>query len=94
VKLELMNQQSMPERPERADVGVVVCAVTDGPRIRLVFDDVRASSVTHPQDWRTTWFFTETSFDAPAFDAAELSDEDCAKIGRAVVARLAATRRR
>ena len=72
--------------------GVVACAVTEGDRVRLVFDDARASSKSYPQEWRAMSFFTETSFPADAFDEAELTDDDFAKIGFALVARLGALR--
>ena len=79
-----------PERPQRATVGVVACAVSDGATIRLVFDDVRAPAAVYPQTWRSAHFFTETSVDRSAFEACQFNEKQLANIGRALVARLAA----
>jgi uncharacterized protein YjiS (DUF1127 family) len=75
----------------RGTVGVVACAVAlDGDRVRLVFDDVAASSSTWPHEWKTTNLFTWLECDASAFAKTELTERQLADIGLTLVARLAA----
>ncbi|MGO9839029.1 MAG: hypothetical protein ACLP1X_33010 [Polyangiaceae bacterium] len=79
-----------PEKPQRATVGVVACAVSADRGMRLVFDDVHATSAVYPQAWRSVAFFTETTVDRATLEACRFTDEQLTDIGRALVARLAA----
>jgi hypothetical protein len=75
----------------RSNVGVVASVVaTEGGRIRLCFDDVAAKSTSWPQEWRTNAHFTSLECDAEAVLSINLSEQQLADIGLALVSRLAA----
>jgi hypothetical protein len=73
----------------RGKVGIVISAVArDSGRIRLVFDDVAATSTESPQHWRATCLFTWNEYDPADIENMSLSDEDFQNIGENVVARI------
>ena len=78
----------------RGEVGIVVSAVErENGRVRLVFDDVAATSTEPPQEWRSTCLFTWNEYDPDDLADMNLSDEDFQRIGEMVVARIHALRR-
>jgi hypothetical protein len=78
----------------RGRTGVVVSLVDvpDG-RVRLVFDDVERAESSDPRRWDHEFFFTRTELDREAALKVEVSQAELAKIGFAVLARLAAHRK-
>jgi hypothetical protein len=75
----------------RDDRGIVVSLKVEGDQVRIIFDDVVSEGEDQPpRRWRHVVLYTSTHFARQSFEANELSDEQLASIGLAVIARLAA----
>jgi hypothetical protein len=81
------------KKEQRAQVGVVACAVQDGSTTRLVFDDARSERDEFPQTWLAEAFSSDAQFDSGRFDTARLTERQFAAIGQALVARLGALKK-
>ena len=80
-----------PDYKARSHYGVVSCLqLLETGEVRLVFDDVCSKTDYWPQMWQSHWFFTQKDFDGQKFLTCELSKEELANIGLALVARLSA----
>lgn len=73
----------------QSEARFVICKLvsTDNDRVRLVLEDARA---TTSGGFETTRLYTEREFETEEFMGVELSDEQLADIGLAIVARLVA----
>ena len=82
----------MPESNElRSRKGLAICLrPLQNAQLRLIFDDVIADSDRWPQVWRSHVFFTHNDYNAERLCAMNLSENQFAQIGEAVVARLLA----
>ncbi len=91
VNSEAEHLQLEPQDKTRARYGVVSCLqVLKTGEVRLILDDVCSKTDHWPQAWQWHSFFTQKDFDDKQFLGCELSEEQLARIGLALVARLAA----
>ena len=75
----------------RSTFGLVLTArKLDEDSIRFTVDDVSAESTEWPMRWKTEVFMTQNDYDAKAFMASDLTDEQFSEIGVTIVAMLAA----
>lgn len=73
----------------RSPRGLAVCLVArERGRVRLVIDDARSATATHPQQWNATSFYTQFEHGEDVVRAGRLSEGDLAAIGRAILTRL------
>jgi hypothetical protein len=80
-----------PQYKPRANYGVVSCLrLLESGEVRLILDDVCATTGDWPQVWRSHRPFTQHDFAGKEFLACELSEEQLMHIGRVLVARLSA----
>jgi len=73
---------------ERPRYGVGIFPVKGTDTVRLVLDDLHRPQ--NSKRWEQWSFFTFLDIDREEFDTGSLSDEQCADIGRTLMARLMA----
>src|SRR5262249_618572 len=73
----------------RSAVAVSLLELPDD-RVRLTFDDLERRGNSFPAEWKAWSLFTFLDFDSSQLYSLEISDEELAGIGRALLARLIA----
>jgi hypothetical protein len=75
----------------RGSFGVTVSAMDVGRnKVRLSFDDVDHLTGHAGHRWKHYCFYTSVELDRDLFDRAELSEAECATLGRALLIALSA----
>jgi len=72
-----------------AAVAASIREFPDG-RVRLIFDDLERRGNSSPTEWKMWSLFTFLDFDSSRFHSLDISDDEFAGIGRALLARLVA----
>jgi hypothetical protein len=97
-EVDVVAKGRHPEEPDDGQRGAtgVAISIVERPdsKARLVLDDVQRIGDAAPYRWDTEFFFTRIEFDASDLIDCRLEDDDLKNIGFAVVARLAAHRKR